>query len=289
VLLSMMACEVDLTSLGRPADAVAPALDAPPPAAEGPEQETLYQLLFAGELGGHAHVQGQRARMLVWFRSMKLSADQLRSLAGLADTLGERRDRIAMVEAEVTRLQGAALAKVYDGLIALLASEGDLDPAALKASGTALATAREAVPSETLLRVRHDELRGMLTDARIWMAELDDGQRTALGTSRFLLRHRVGALTTPGDHADLLGTEWDGASFDSLMIGRVPQRTEPLDIGGLWATETVRGTPDHKLGAAQNQVLVLLACQEPGLVPAIQVALGEREPLDFTDAALSPD
>lgn len=281
----MMACEVDQARLARPPDAVAPTLEAAPPPAGGPEQETLYQLLFAGELGGHAHAQGQRARMLAWFRSLALGPDQLRGLATLAQGVATRTARIAAVEAEVTAQQATALGPVYDALIPLLAAEAEPDPQALAATATALSAARDEVPTAALTRARHDALRGMLADARSWVSGLDPDQQAALGSSRFFLRHRVGALTAPGDHGDLLGTVWDGASFDSLVLGRVPADTEPLDIGGLWASESVRNTPDHALGTVQKQVLILLACREPGLLPAIEVALGTRQPLDFSLAA----
>lgn len=286
VLLSMMACEVDQARLARPADAEAPTLDAPPPPAAGPEREALYQLLFAGELGGHAQAKGQRARMLAWFHSLELTPEQLRGLADLSAKVGARADRIAAVEATVSEQEAAALAPVYDALITLLADEGAPQPDALAAAATALADARAEVPSNTLLRMRHDELRGMLADARSWIGGLAAAQQSVVGSSRFLLRHRVGALTAPGDHGDLLGTVWDGASFDSLVLGRVPEDTKPLDIGGLWATESVRNTPDHHLGAVQKQVLVLLAARQPGLPAAIEVALGTRAPLDFSPQPL---
>jgi hypothetical protein len=282
VLLSMMACEVDQARLSRPAGTVAPSLDAPPPEAADPSQQPLYQLLFAGEVGPHAHVRGQRARMLAWFGSMALTADQLRSLDALANTMAIREARIAQVEAEVAKQEAEALSAIYESLIALLAAPGDLDADALEEKATDLAVARETVPSSLLTRTRHEELRGMLSDANSWMKDLDESQRTRLGTSRFLLRHRVGALTSPGDHGDLLGTVWDGASFDSLVLARVPRDTEPLDIGGLWAAESVRNTPDHQLGTIQKQVLLLMATQETGLRSAIEVALGTRDPLDFS-------
>lgn len=282
------ACAVDRSSLGRPEEAAAPTLEAPPPPAEGPEAQALYQVLFEGELGAEAHALGQRARALAWFDAMAFTDEQLRGLRKLARHLERREATIAEAEAAAAKQELAALEPVYTELIPLLLRE-EASSEELAAAGTRLAQARKVSGAGTVHRVRHEQLRGMLDETRRWIETLDETQRTTLDHSRFLLRHRVGPLTTPGDQAALLGTVWDGAAFDTLVLGRLPTEEEPLDIGGLWAGEQVRNTPDQGLGGVQKQVLVLLAAREPGLVEAIAVKLGEREALDFSAAGAPPE
>ena len=285
VLLPLLpGCAVDPSSLGRPSDSPAPSLEAPPPPAAGPEQEALYQVLFAGELGPEARALGQRARMLAWFDSMGLTEAQLRGLAALQAQLAAREATVAEAEAAGEARELAALQPVYDELIPLLVDPAAASPEQLAEAGTRLAAARTAAGTSAVHRVRHDQLRGMLDDTRQWIDTLDESQQAALGTSRFLLRHEVGPLVAPGDHAELLGTVWDGAAFDTLVLGRLPTEEEPLDIGGLWASEEVRNTADHQLGGVQKQVLVLLAARQEGLTEAIAVKLGERGVADFGQA-----
>lgn len=240
----------------------------------------LYQELFTGESGADMRQWGQRARMLAWFRYMALDEEQLEGLTELSATLAERDERIRTAQADAARAEMEAMHGEYARAIELLAEPGDPDADVMSVLASDLAAARFDAGASALYRVRHTELRGMLTDTQGWIEDLDSDQQTALGSSRFLLRHQVGPLVAPGDHAQLLGTMWDGMAFDALVLGRLPTESEPLDIGGLWATEKVRGTPDQRLSAVQRRVLVLLAARQEGLVEAIEVALGEREPLD---------
>lgn len=281
LLLSFYAgCGIDQDRLARPTSAPAPEIDAPPPPAEAEDEAALYQELFAGETSDEARAWGQRARMLAWFRYMELTDEQLVGLSELSEALGEREQRIAEARAITGEAELGALTDGYGRAIELLATgRGPLDED-LEILASDLSAARADAGAAALLRVRHTELRGMLDDTQRWISTLDTDQQAALGTSRFLLRHQVGTLTAPGDHGELLGTMWDGMAFDSLMLARVPDDTEPLDIGGLWATEKVRGTPDQRLSTVQRRVLALLAARQEGLLPAIEVARGTREPLD---------
>ncbi len=289
VLASYMGCAVDHDRLSRPPEATAPVLEDAPPSAAGPEQEALYQVLFAGEHGETGRRWGQRARALAWFTSMDLTEDQLRGLASLRDALAVRESTLRDAEEAAATAEAEALEPVYAELLPLLAQGADADPEALADAGTRLSAARDRSGRGTLSRIRHEQLRGMLEDTRAWIDTLSADQQLVLGSSRFLLRHQVGPLVSPGDHGELLGTVWDGASFDSLVLGRLPEGEEPLDIGGLWASEDVRNTPDKQLGGVQKQVLVLLAARSPGLEEAIEVALGTRAPDAFGDAVISSD
>lgn len=271
-----VACELDPGQLARPNPTPAPVVEAGPPPAEGPARQALYQVLFAGEQGAPARAWGQRARMLAWFRYMALEPAQLDGLAALSAAIEARQARLVLAEAEAAARELASLQPVYVRLTEALAAQTEPDEAELAALGTALEGARKAASPGTLHRLRSTELRGMLDDTQAWIEVLDPSQQAALGSSRFLLAHQVGALVAPGDYATLLGTEWDGMAFDALVLGRVPTEQEPLDIGGLWATEQVRGTPDHALSAVQKQVLALLAARQEGLREAIEVAQGRR-------------
>jgi len=282
-----MGCAVDHDRLSRPPEATAPVLEDAPAAAAGPEQEALYQVLFAGEHGETGRRWGQRARALAWFTSMDLTEEQLGGLASVREALAAREATIRTAEKAAAAAEAEALRPVYADLLPLLAQGHEADPEELAAAGTRLSEARDRSGRGTLSRIRHEQLRSMLEDTRGWIDELTPDQQLVLGSSRFMLRHEVGPLVAPGDHSELLGTVWDGASFDSLVLGRLPEGEEPLDIGGLWASEDVRNTPDKRLGGVQKQVLVLLAARSPGLGQAIEVALGSRAPDDFDDAGVS--
>lgn len=271
---------MDAERLARPSSAPPPVIDAPPPPVEDPGEAALYQQLFEGESGADALAWGQRARMLAWFRYMDLTADQLAGLAALTEQVAEREATIRAAEQDVAARELAALQPVYADILTGLASPTLPDDETLDALGTALAQAHLDAGEDVLYRVRHDQLRGMLSDTQVWIDSLDEDQQVALGTSRFLLRRQVGALVSPGDHGELLGSAWDGIDFRALLLGRPPTDSKPMDIGGLWATETVRSTPDQRLSVVQRRALTLLAARQPGLVEAIQVARGERDALD---------
>lgn len=275
-----VACTIDQERLARPAEAEAPVVEVAPPPAEGPDQTALYQELFAGETGPEARAWGQRARMLAWFRYMELTGEQLDGLAELQVSLQAREQRIRIAQGEAADAELEALQDGYGRAIEVLAGTREPGDGDLAILATDLAAARTEAGAGTLYRVRHTELRGMLDDTQAWIDTLDEDQQAALGTSRFLLRHQVGPLSAPGDHGELLGTMWDGMAFDALTLGRLPTDPEPLDIGGLWATEKVRGTPDQRLSAVQRRVLVLLAGRQEGLTSAIDVAQGRIDPLD---------
>jgi hypothetical protein len=261
--------------------------EAGPPPAKNPSGEKLYQLLYAGENGDVAREMGQRARMIVWFRVMELSDDQLRGLrraaeatrahivedAQAVEALGARERELYgpvyrdVVEAyrkagaEPTEEELAALAKRLEDAIAVVQADGD--PRQLQ-----------------LIRVR-----AMLNDVQPWIDSLSQAQKEKLGDSRFLLAHRASPYLAPAAYADLVGMEWDGGDFRTIDDTVRSADEKQMDLGGLWSTEAMRSAPGRYLTTRQLRAMVLMAAMEPGLVEAVEVALGEREPDDFKPRA----
>lgn len=257
--------------------------EAAPPPAGSPEGDALYQVLFADEAGPQARALGQRARMLAWLRRMALRPEQLQGLLDLARELEAAEAAVAQAAEVVGEREAVALGPVYQDVVRTLArdtppSEDDLYQLAARLE-RAHADAAQGVD---LRRERYLALRRSLERARAWIDTLDVAQQERLLESRYFLRRRLGALTTPGDHERLVTTWWDAGDFSTLDDAPA-QATDGMDLGGLWSAEANRREPDGQTTAVQQQAIVVMAAFEPGLPEAIEVLLGQRAALDFRE------
>lgn len=257
-------------------------LTAVPPAPPVPEGEPLYQILYADEFGEEARALGQRARMLAWLHGAGLDESQLRSLIPLASLVAE-----AVREDEASRRalgpgELEAYGETYRALILAFSGRQSLTTEDMAKHAETLRTARTALWGETdPHRAQYERLGRVLAKVQAWVNGLSGEQRARLAEVRFFLRRPIAPLARPGHYEAMLAGSWDVGDFDTLRYAGRSPGDEAMNIGGLFSAEPYRVRPNTHLTALQVQALVARALLEPGLVEAIEVVLGEREPLAF--------
>ncbi|MFN7144449.1 MAG: hypothetical protein ACK4YP_11775 [Myxococcota bacterium] len=289
LLLLALACTVPAPDLARPTTAdPTPSDPASPPPARGPEEEKLYQALYAGETGEAAHARGQRTRLLAWMVALELTPHQLRGLAKAAEAVHAGETAVREARDALGAKELAAYEPIYAELDARLATGDPLTEAEGAAFAERLAAARAAVYADGDPRAAHyARVQGLLAQVRPWVAALSDEQRERLGESRFVLARRLGPLVNPGDYGDLVGTMWDGGDFGSLRATVRPTDQGHLDLGGLWSVEKMQAGPDRRLEHFQLEALVLMTLLEPELPAAIALRLGDA-PTGAAEAVATP-
>lgn len=257
---------------------------APPPppddgAADAPAQPPpLAEALYGGELGDAAGPLGDRVRILLWLRQMKLSDEGLESLRQAS--LRVRAAEAAAVEARARTGADelARLSPAYEALARDLAA-GLPDDATAARYAAEISAARTGLPDPR--KARADWIRGALDEADAWAATLDEDQRKAMAASLFFLRERVGAELTPQLYTDLLGNPWQAGDFASLRRSRSGEQGQ-LDVGALFTLEGGRTDLTENLDGLKLDVLVAIALSHPDLAPSVEVLQGRRDPLDLT-------
>ena len=283
IFAGLAACAYHPDDFLRPIDESAQqSFEAAPPAPPIPEGEALYQMLYADEFGEEARALGQRARMLAWLNQSDLDADQLRGLVTLAASVrasvqADEASRRALGPQELESYRST-----YEALINAFSGRGSLSADDLKRHAADLRQARIQLWGDTNPhQERYQRLASVLADVQGWVNSLSDDQKHNLANVRFFLRRQLSPLSRPGHYEAMLAGSWDIGDFDTLRYaGRSPNEAA-LDIGGLWAAEAYRVRPGTHLTALQVQALMARALMEPGLVEAIEVVLGKRDPLSF--------
>ena len=253
----------------------------PPPAATADAPAPTPPLagaLYGGELGDDATPLGDRVRLLLWLRTMKLSPEGLEALRSAS-----HRVRAAEAEAVAAReVVGAAeltaLRAPYEALARDLASGLPEDSAAADYAAQ-ITAARAAGPDPR--KARAAWIRGALDEAAAFSATLDEPQRKGMASSLFLLRKRVGAELTPELYTDLLGNPWQAGDFASLRRSRSGEQGQ-LDVGALFTLEGGRTDLTENLDGLKLDVLVAIALSHPDLAGAVEVIQGRRDPLDLS-------
>lgn len=285
ILAGLSACAYHPDDFKRPVDASTQQThEATPPAPPIPEGEALYQMLYADEFGEEARPLGQRARILAWIHTAGLSPDQLKALIPLSRSLSAAVSEDKAEREALGVREKAAYAPTYSALIEAFAGQGSLSAEDLGRHAAALREARTALWGETdPHRARFERLRAALAEVQAWVNALSEEQRLQLASVRFFLRRDISPLARPGHYEAMIAGTWDVGDFDTLRYaGRAPTE-DALNIGGLWSAEAYRVRPGEHLTALQTQALIARAVLEPGLVGAVEVALGLRDPLSFDD------
>lgn len=261
----------------QPPAPTAPAADAPAPT------PPLAEALYGGELGDAAAPLGDRARILLWLRGVKLSAEGLEAMRQASLRVRAAEARAVLTRQEMGAAELERLRAPYEALARALATgePGDAEAAALAAQITA---ARAGLPDPR--KARADWIRGALDEAAAFAATLDEPQRKAMAASLFFLRERVGAELTPELYTDLLGNPWQDGDFASLRRSRSGEQAQ-LDVGALFTLEGGRTDLTENLDGLKLDVLVAVALSTPDLAGAIEVLQGRRDPLDLS--ATDPD
>ncbi|MBM4391486.1 MAG: hypothetical protein FJ090_10235 [Deltaproteobacteria bacterium] len=257
-----------------------------PPAADDPSQERLYQLLYAGELGGEAFAQGQRARMLVWLASMGFESAQLvdlLTLVGKVRVLDEA-DRVAT--AAIGLREAELYGPVYAEITALYTTGTPVPEAALDDLARRLSVAREAVAADGDPHAAQlARTRASLDLVSAWVEGLARPQRYRLSQCRFFLNHRLGPLLNPQDYGEYTGIDWDGGDFSLLPATARPEGEPHMNVAGLWGIEKFRAPPLKYIEDFQLVAIATMAVSEPGLAEAIEVRLGRRAAGDMSPAS----
>jgi hypothetical protein len=257
-------------------------LEPTPPAPPIPEGEPLYQMLYADEFGPEARALGQRARILAWIHGSGLSEEQLAALIPLSTQVVEAVAEDGAARRALGPGELEAYAPTYTALIKAFAGEGSLSAEDLGRHAEDLRAARVALWGETdPHRARYKRVAAMLGWVQSWVNTLSLEQRQALTQARFFLRRDLSPLARPGHYEAMVAGTWDVGDFDTLRYAGRPEDEAALNIGGLWSAEAYRVRPGEHFTALQTQALMVRALVEPGLVGAIEVALGQREPLAF--------
>lgn len=274
MLVLLLGCSVPVPDLARPTGDAPEIRPADPPPARFTEEERLYQLLYAGELGSEARAAGDRARVGAWLDALVLTEDQLRGLDTLVHTQQAARAADDADEAQVAAAETAQLTPIYTELSARLDGPEPLTEEEGKAFADRLAAAREQVYAGKDFRAeRYKRVKALLATCRPWVNSLSPDQQKTLAEARFILGRRLGPFVNPGDYGHFVGTMWDGGDFGSLRATIRPTDEGHMDLGGLWSVEEMNAGPDRSLGGYQLEALLLMAFEEPALPEVIAARL----------------
>lgn len=284
--LTLLGCRVSPDDFAR--TPTLPPVEPPPttpPPASGEQEERLYQLLYAGELGQPPRALGQRARMLAWLTTMGFDAAQLAGLAALVWDLRALAEQDRRRTAEVGERELALYGPVYTEIATLYAAGSPVPEATLAGLAARLVDARATVAAEGDPRTAQlERTRALIDRVRPWVRALPVAQRHGLAQCRFFLNHRLGPLLNPEDYGEYTGIDWDGGDFSQLRSTARPEGEPQMNIGGLWATEAIRAPPGSYIDELQLVAIVTVALTESGLPEAIEVRQGLRDPVDMAPA-----
>ena len=285
IFAGLSACAVHPDDFKRPVDAAAlTSIAATPPAPPIVEGEPLYQMLYADEFGEEARPLGQRARILAWIHGAGLTDAQLGALIPLSNTVVAAVAEDAADRAALGPIEHSVYGPTYRALIMAFAGQGSLSAEDLTRHAADLRAARIALWGETNPhKARYQRVGVMLKAVQSWVNTLSATQKRELADVRFFLRRDLSPLARPGHYEAMIAGTWDVGDFDTLRYAGRAEDEAAMNIGGLWSAEAYRVRPGEHLTALQAQALMARAVVEPGFVGAIEVALGRRQPLDFSD------
>ncbi len=283
IVAALSACAYHPDDFARPSAKVAQEDHAAtPPAPPIPEGEALYQMLYADEFGEEARALGQRARILAWLHSSGLRDAQLEGLIVLSRVMQRAVQEDEAARTALGPKERALYGPIYTELIDAFSGNGSLSAEDLARHADNLRQARLALwGEEDPHKAQYQRLKKALGSAQKWVQTLSYDQQQAMAKVRFFLRRSLSPLSRPGHYEAMIAGTWDAGDFDTLRYaGRSPNE-DALNIGGLWSAEAYRVRPGEHLTALQLQALVARAVLEPGFIPAIEVVLGRRDPLNF--------
>ena len=283
IVAAMLGCAYHPDDFARPSVLEeTEAHPATPPAPPIPEGEALYQMLYADEFGDEARPLGQRARMLAWLHTSGLRDAQLEALLFVAEGVHKAVETDNAARAALGSQEKTLYGPIYTELIHAFSGKTALTAEDLASHAEQLRQARSSLWGDVdPHRAQFLRLKKALKSVGNWVNTLSYEQLTAMANVRFFLRRSIAPLSRPGHYETMIAGTWDAGDFDTLRYaGRSPNE-EALNIGGLWSAEAYRVRPGEHLNALQTQAIVARAVLEPGFVQAVEVHLGQREPLDF--------
>ena len=249
----------------------APSVDARP-------APSLAEQLYAGETGVEARKRGDRLRILVWLRALKLSVAQRKQLEETAISAKGEMEGLRQWEEARDQAELAALGPLYEKLSAQVLSEN----VEVEGIQKQIEAARKKLGSAQPERLKR--LRSLLGLAQRWLDSLEPEQKLSFQHALFFLRQPVSPQLSPVYYDALVGVAWPDTSFESLRRlkpGEAP--ADPLDIGGLWSLDQGKTDTTAKMEELQQEVLLVLALLHPQMGPSLEVLGRRREVGDFSE------
>ncbi|MSQ03706.1 MAG: hypothetical protein EXR71_17770 [Myxococcales bacterium] len=270
-LALVLGCQVTADDLPAVPTIPAAAFEAPPPTADGAEQERLFQVLYAGEVGDQSFEAGQRVRVRAWLASMGFSANEREALTVAMAAIAKQLELANQEERQFAEAESAQLLPIYAEIEAGYASGQQVTEDEMAGWSKRLTAARVAAYGEgTPASVRQARVRSTLDAVAPFVSQLSEDGRARMAAARFFLVRRVSPIGRVGAYHALVGLDWDGGEFPQLNEETTILEQPHMDIGGLWALEKYRGArPGTYLTGRQVQAIVIMACLEPALVEAL--------------------
>jgi len=285
LLLPLWGCPTNVADLAVPSRNLEQAQATPAQDNADNPQEKLYQLLYQSELGESTHPLGQRVRILSWLTILELNASELSFLRQKATYIQElTKIDHTKVETSINQ-EELLLGPEYERLIVAFSVATPPSNEMLMSAGQHIKETRKEISSRANLRkYQKARFQKLMDVVRPWISSLSSYQREQLGHHRFFLSRRLGPYTAPRDYGDFVGFAWDGGDFTGLRSTIRLEGEREMNIGGLWTTERLRSPPMGYLTDIQLSAITVMAMQEEQFIPAIEIKLGEREPLDFSQS-----
>ncbi len=271
-LLSLvLGCMVSAGDLSAVPTLPATAFEAPPPKADSAEQERLFQVLYAGEVGDPSFEAGQRVRVRAWLASMGFTALERESLTVAAAAVAKEFELSNQEERAFAEAESAVLVPIYAEMETRYTSGQQVTEDEMATWAKRLTAARVTAYGEgTPASVRQARVRSTLDAVAPFVSQLSEDGRLRMTAARFFLVRRASPFGRVGAYHALVGLDWDGGEFPQLEVDTTSLEQPHMDIGGLWALEKLRGAPAGQyLTGRQVQAIVVMACLEPALIEAL--------------------
>jgi len=214
----------------------------------------LVEVLYGGETGAEARMQGDRIRLLVWLRSLALSTAELARLQEAATRVRALHDQLSSDLFAAAGAEQTALSAPYAALEQALVA-GDLSDEALSAFSQQIEAARVGLVDPRVRKARFAD--AVLEESQRVLDAWDPAQRSGVADALFVLRDSVGEGSTPEAFEHLLGPAWKTEDFSTTRRSASPPAMGHLDIGGLWTLDA--GATDRSVRIQADQQLVILA------------------------------
>jgi len=230
----------------------------PPPANSA--VSPLVEVLYGGETGAEAQLQGDRIRLLVWLRSLELSPQDLARLHEATALTQALHRQLESEIAAASAAEQAALSAPYTALEQALV-RGDLADEASDSFSRQIQAARVDLVDPRERKARFAD--AVLSEASGVLGGWKSEQRVQVADALFVLRESLGEGSTPAAFAHLLGPAWRDNEFSTTRRSASPPDMDHLDIGGLWTLDAGKTNRATRIQADQQLVILALVLAHP--------------------------
>jgi len=252
------------------------------PHADSVTQGKLYNDLFSSAGAEIPQPQVQRIQALIWFHSLRLEQSQLKSLLVIAREIQAMRVAHAKDIQRVDNHEIVHLTPVYEDLARQFSVSRFPNEETQAAFAVRLQSARQAVDAEqdTIDR-HHQKMRQVIMLSRNWVVSLTPDQQDGLALCSYSLWKNRGLFLQNDSFGSFIHTSWDGGDFFDLTTRVVLTAELHMDVGGLWTLTSLRENAQAETTILQLSAITMMILENEQLIPALEVRLGERDPLAF--------